>query len=291
VSQARRLAVLGHPISHSLSPRLHQAAYATLGLDWRYEAVDVVSDDLAGFVASRDAQWRGLSLTMPLKRAVLPLLDTRDDVVELIDVANTVLFEHRAGRRALHGYNTDVAGAVEALRAAGTAVGNVHVLGSGATATSVLLAVSRLGATTATVHTRSPARCGALRDAAGRFGLDLRVEETGSPDEYRSTGAGADLVVSTLPGDAGAGVEMPEGMARTAVLFDVAYDPWPSPLAARWQRVGGRVVTGLELLVRQALAQVRIFVGGDPDSPLPAEPAVFAAMRASIGLAVDAERD
>jgi shikimate dehydrogenase len=69
-----RLAVLGSPIAHSQSPALHTAAYAALGLDWQYDAVEVTGATLANFVASRDASWRGLSLTMPLKRDVLPLL-------------------------------------------------------------------------------------------------------------------------------------------------------------------------------------------------------------------------
>ena len=109
-----RLAVLGSPITHSKSPLLHAAAYAELGLDWQYDAIEVTGDTLAEFVSSRGPEWRGLSLTMPLKRDVLPLLDSRDDAVELTGVANTLLFG--AARR---GFNTDVYGITEAFRANG----------------------------------------------------------------------------------------------------------------------------------------------------------------------------
>jgi hypothetical protein len=103
-----RAAVLGRPIAHSLSPPLHRAAYEALGLDWTYDAVECGEDDLPALLDGLDASWAGLSLTMPLKQAVLPLLDEVSDLARDVAAANTVVL--REGRRA--GSNTDVHGIV-----------------------------------------------------------------------------------------------------------------------------------------------------------------------------------
>src|SRR3954451_24525387 len=142
-----RCAVLGDPIEHSLSPVLHRAAYAALGLEWTYDAVRVAAGDLAAYVAGLDAEWRGLSLTMPLKREVMPLLTSRDPWAERSGAANTVLLD-ADGR---HGLNTDVPGAIAAIREATDApVDRALVLGGGATAASVVLALAELGCSTVT---------------------------------------------------------------------------------------------------------------------------------------------
>ncbi len=150
-----RCAVVGSPIAHSLSPALHRAAYAELGLDWTYDHVEVDSAGLEEFVAGLDESWRGLSLTMPLKRTVVPLLDTRDDWVRLSGVANTLVLDE-GGR---HGFNTDIPGAIAAMQERlPSPARSAVVLGGGATATSVLLALAESGCTTATVLVRDPAR-------------------------------------------------------------------------------------------------------------------------------------
>src|SRR5215469_253426 len=161
-----KAAVLGSPIAHSLSPFLHRAAYAALGLDdWSYSLVECTSDRLAEFIGSLDASWAGLSLTMPLKRTVLPLLQHADPVAVATGGANTVVFRPE-GR---YGYNTDVQGIVDALHEAGAPVpGSVTIVGGGATACSALAAMRELGATTAEVVVRDPGRCAGLVAAAGR---------------------------------------------------------------------------------------------------------------------------
>src|SRR3954452_25032377 len=151
----RRCAVVGSPISHSLSPALHRAAYAELGLDWSYDHVEVDSAGLEEFISGLDGSWRGLSTTMPLKRTLVPLLDTSGDWVRLSGVANTLVLD--AGSR--HGYNTDIPGAIAAMDERLPAPpGSAVVLGGGATATSVLLALAESGCTSATVLVRDPAR-------------------------------------------------------------------------------------------------------------------------------------
>ncbi|HEX4400839.1 MAG TPA: shikimate dehydrogenase [Galbitalea sp.] len=271
-----RLAVLGSPIAHSLSPELHSAAYRALGLDWSYEAVEVTRDRLADFVTSRDDSWRGLSLTMPLKVEILPLLGEVSELARETGSANTVLFD-RAGPR---GFNTDVFGLVEGFSRHGrTALGSVLVLGGGATAASAIVASARLGAHTVFVGVRSPERASALHSVASAQGVELQVRQL---EDLLQIDERLDAVISTLPNGAAAEVAVDPDTVADATLFDVAYSPWPTPLAAAW--TGESVIGGLEMLVLQALAQVRIFVHGDPDLKLDRDEEVLAAMRSAVDL-------
>src|SRR3954452_10248311 len=166
----RRPAVLGHPIGGRFSPVLHRAAYASLGLDWRYDALDVTADDLADFVSSCGSEWVGLSLTMPLKHAVLPLLDAFDETVALVGAANTLVW--RDGAR--FGANTDVDGLVAALSERGTrTVERATVLGSGATAAAALVGLSRMGVRQVLLVARRQQAAEALHEVARRLGLSL----------------------------------------------------------------------------------------------------------------------
>lgn len=174
--EERRAAVLGRPIGHSLSPMLHRAAYAALGLggDWRYDAIDCGEDELAGRVDALGPEWAGLSLTMPLKRVALDVADEVSPLAAAVGAANTLLLGDR--RRA---DNTDVAGIVAALREAGvTEVDRALVLGAGGTAQAALAALRELGATTPTVLVRDVGRAGGLRAAAARLGVtpDIRAD-------------------------------------------------------------------------------------------------------------------
>ena len=276
-----RLAVLGSPIAHSQSPALHAAAYTVLGLDWQYDAIDVTGATLASFVASRDGSWRGLSLTMPLKRDVLPLLQSTDDTAALTGGANTVLFDRSHGALALRGFNTDVYGVTEAFREAGVySLDSVQILGGGATAASVLVAVRDLGAAHVLVSVRTPAKAVELVALGKTIGVEVVVRAFGQHDGPDNV---PDAVVSTIPGHGAHGLVFAERIREASVLFDVAYDPWPSELASAWTTAGGTVISGLEMLLHQAVAQVRVFVNGAPDATLPGEPDVLAAMRAAIG--------
>ena len=264
--------MLGSPIAHSKSPALHRAAYGALGLDWNYGVVEVTSGTLGSFVERLDDDWRGLSLTMPLKREVLPLLATMDTPSELTGGANTVLFD--GGR--LHGFNTDVFGIVAALGTAGVdSLTSVRILGGGATASSALVAAAQLGARSAVLGVRSPDRIGSLVAIAEQLDVELRIETLGAFEI-----AAPAVTISTLPNDVELGVRLePEGL-----LLDVAYEPWPTALAASWLAAGLVVVPGLEMLAQQALAQVRAFVNGSPRAVLRDEASVFAAMRTAVAL-------
>ena len=277
--RARTLAVLGSPIAHSKSPRLHAAAYRVLGLPWSYGAVEVVEGSLGAFINTCDESWRGLSLTMPLKREVVPMLASRSDLVETVGAANTVLFDDQGG---LHGFNTDVAGIVSAFADHGvTALESVQILGGGATAASVLAAAAQLGATRAVVSARDPERARSLEPLAAALGIELTIRRLGIMDRSLIVPS---AVISTVPGSSAHGMVYPQAVREGAVLLDVAYEPWPSELAAAWTAVGGTVVSGLEMLLHQAIGQVRIFVNAVEGSALPDELEVIAAMRASVGL-------
>lgn len=269
-----RAAVLGQPIAHSRSPLLHNAAYQALGLhDWTYTAIECDEEGLPGLIAGLGPDWAGLSLTMPLKRVVLPLLDEADPLVTAVGGANTVLFTP-AGRV---GHNTDVPGMVAALAAIGIVkADSATILGAGATAAAALAALRELGLTEAAVLARDPARAAGLLAAAARLGVtaDIRPFEAGP----RS----GDLVISTLP----AGVEVPlrtwPFVGDLPAVFDVVYHPWPTPLAAAAGRAGVPVASGFDLLLYQAARQVELMTGRMP--------APLAQMRAALAAGAEPDR-
>jgi shikimate dehydrogenase len=257
-----RAAVLGHPVSHSKSPALHLAAYGKLGIDISYTAVDLTEEALPQFMREVRSQigWRGLSVTMPLKTAMVSEVDDIRGVAGVLGVVNTVAFEEAGNTVRSVGYNTDVAGIVNAVRNAGVASAPAAVvLGGGGTAASALAALKDLGTDYAQVFVRDTGRAAEARAAAAVVGLTVDVRPM--PEAAVPT-ASADVVISTLPPRAADGLasELAGMQARTAgVLLDVAYDPWPSRIASVWQDGGGSVVPGLEMLLYQAVEQVRLF--------------------------------
>ncbi|MEV8094851.1 shikimate dehydrogenase [Kitasatospora sp. NPDC085879] len=263
-----RAAVLGSPIAHSLSPVLHRAGYAALGMtERRYDRFEVDEAALPEFIERIDpAEWAGLSLTMPLKRAVIPLLDEVSGAALAVDAVNTVVFGPD-GRRS--GDNTDVPGLVNALRERGVErVESAAVLGAGATASSALAALAEVCTGEVTVHVRSAERAAQMRELGDRLGLRVRAAAW-------EDGAGAlahPLTISTTP--AGATDVFAEALpAAPGVLFDVLYHPWPTRLAAACAERGGVVLGGLDLLVHQAVLQFEAFTG--------VKPGPLAAMRAA----------
>jgi shikimate dehydrogenase len=256
----RHAAVLGSPIAHSLSPVLHRAAYARLGLArWSYGRHEVDEAGLAGFLdvvkrEDTERSWAGLSLTMPLKRVVIPLLDEADPTALAVHAVNTLVFRADGSR---YGANTDVAGLAAALRERG--VGSVRgaaVLGAGATAGSALAALSGLVKGPITVYLRNPARLAEFDALVAHFGLEL------DPRPWADAAGAAqfELVVNTTP--AGAADELAGRLPNhVGTLFDVLYHPWPTPLAAAWSERGGAVLGGQDLLVHQAVRQVELMTG------------------------------
>jgi shikimate dehydrogenase len=270
-----KAAVLGSPIAHSLSPVLHQAAYRAIGLTgWIYQAIECDEAGLPGLLAGCGPDWAGLSLTMPLKRAVLPLLDRVEPLAAGVGAANTVVFT--GGRR--HGHNTDVPGAIAALAEQGVTGtflppgAAVLILGAGATACSALAAARGLGIGEVRVAARDPARASDLLAAAGRLGVKVTLTPFGEP-----VGDSPDLLISTVPaGAADPYAQRISGRAlRPRCLLDIVYHPWPTPLAVAARQAGAAVADGFDLLLHQAVGQFELMTG---------RPAPLEAMRAA-GLA------
>lgn len=250
----RRCGVLGDPVAHSLSPVLHRAAYAELGLAWTYDAHRVPAGGLEAFLAGLDAEWRGLSLTMPLKREAMALADEVTDRARLAGAVNTLVLDDSVRL----GDNTDLPGAVAAIRErTSLPPASALVLGGGATATSIGLALVELGVTSIELLVRDPSRAQETVDALRSHptGVDVRV---GALDPVRDLAA--DIVVSTIP----AAAQTDDLVARCAdvpVVFEALYDPWPTPLAAAALASDRVLVGGLDLLVHQAALQLELFTG------------------------------
>jgi shikimate dehydrogenase len=264
-SKGRQAAVLGSPISHSLSPALHLAAYRALGLShWSYGAHEVQAPALRAFVAGLGPAWVGLSLTMPLKEAALEVADQVSDLAREVGAVNTLVRRQGGG---WNGDNTDVYGVSQALREAGCVkAASAVVLGSGATARAVVAALAALDCTKVTFAVRSAARQESV-DQARRAGLEVVVVGLG---QLAGVLGDTPVVVSTLPAHALAGSTLPARVLAKGsrmpgcLLLDVVYAGWPTPLAQAFQEAGATVVSGLELLVHQAAQQVHLMTGQYP---------------------------
>jgi shikimate dehydrogenase len=264
-----RAAVLGKPIAHSLSPVIHNAGYAAAGLTgWEYTAIECAESELADRVAALGPEWAGLSLTMPLKEVALAVADEVSPVAAAIGAAHTLT----RGASGWHADNTDAPGMVDALAAAGvTSVSEVAVLGAGGTARAALAAAAQLGARV-TVYARRPAAIAALESVAASLAVTL----TGAAWDDAARCADADVVLATVPKGVADSLGDTVRWRPGTVLFDAIYDPWPTPLAAAAARAGCPVVSGLDLLLAQAVHQFVRFTGA---------PAPVAEMRAALAAA------
>ena len=276
----KQLAVVGSPISHSKSPAIHAAAYRVLKLDWSYSAIELGKGQLLNWLDGLDESWHGVSVTAPLKEEAAAFAAT--DLVKVLGAANTLL-RVSGGWTA---YNTDVFGIIQALRTAAKGeVRKVAIIGSGATAKSALAAVAELYPDAElTLAARN-------RDALPKlanFALHAFKFETKTTANISKALSGNDLVISTLP--AGALDDYVRKLRKSWVLkprgllFDVAYEPWPSEAAKLWSDAGLQVVAGIEMLLWQAIAQIRLFTTGSTDTELFNEAAIMHAMRDSVGL-------
>jgi shikimate dehydrogenase len=266
LGDVRRCAVLGSPIEHSLSPALHRAAYTQLGLDWTYDKLEIDQHRLAPFVAGLDESWRGLSLTMPLKVAVLELGEV-DQLAQLAGAGNTLILEADTRRV----YNTDVGGLAWAVRQVTTVpLPRVTILGTGATASAALIAAAQLGAQQVTVAARTPSRAEPLRALSRELGVELEIRPWWA--RLPQTNVAVSTVVS------GAADTIAPSVADSAPLIvDAIYDPWPTVLATTAQQAGCTVISGRDLLIGQALLQIELMTGRS----VPAE-LLYAALPAEL---------
>lgn len=263
-----RAAVLGRPVSHSLSPVLHRAAYAALGLtDWTYDALDIGAEDLPVLLAGLGEEWRGFSVTMPCKQAAVEVADVVEPLPRLLQAANT-LVRTSSGWRA---ENTDVGGIGMALQLAGVEdVGAATIVGAGGTAAAAAVALASLGAEHVDVVVRDPLRAGAVARVLGVLGVPFTVTR------LATAVLDSPLVVSTVP--IGAQPDLMHLAWRGGqTVLDVLYAPWPTPLSQRVTAAGGTVAGGLDVLFWQATAQVELMTG---------QPAPIAEMRSALDAAV-----
>lgn len=271
---ARRLAVVGWPVDHSLSPALHGAAARALVLEWDYRRCAVPPGELARFVGALGAEWLGLSVTAPHKHDAAAVAVELDELARATGTANTLLLSgDGVGGRAVRGWNTDVGGIVRAFADAGLEEARSGaIVGAGATAQTSLVALAAMGARRVTVSLRSPAKAERLRELAESLRIALHVQ---SLDESLP---GVDAAVSTLPAAAEA---VPAFATPPSRLLDADY---ARPDGSRFlgSLPAASIIDGREMLLGQAVLQARIFALGAVESPLPDEPRVAAAMRAAL---------
>ncbi len=275
----RKYAVLGDPISHSKSPAIHTAAYAALGLDWSYEAVQIPRGELSAFLNAGHG-YSGFSLTMPLKEELMVWAASAgaalDEAARSTGVGNTLLID---GPEV---FNTDVYGAKQALsEVVPSSIDRIALLGSGATAKSLLLASSSYfeGLQEVIVFARDVSKIdalGAMLSDAGHGSVNLQW----LPLEAAADFGGAELTISTLPADVASQFEVDVPL-RGGYLFDVTYNGTGS-LQNSFDV--SNQVSALSMLVWQALAQIRIFVSNDAQQPLTNEQELLEVMRASVQL-------
>lgn len=259
-------AVIGSPIEHSLSPVIHRAAWAQIGIDgWEYRRLEQDADSLPRFIGGLGGDCAGLSVTMPCKQAVMPLLDAIDPLASAVGAVNTVV----PSSGVLAGFNTDVTGISSAIRRACSQADralptSAVVLGARATASSALAALGELGIVTSTVAARRFGGPGSVVAASSRLGVSIDQVLWSDRDAVLRAISGADLVISTLP----AGVADPLAEHMTVregqILLDVVYSPRETALRSAFERNGGIVAEGTDMLVFQAAAQVQLMTGRTP---------------------------
>jgi len=270
----RRAAVLGKPIAHSLSPVIHNAGYAAAGLpNWSYTAIECAEAEFLGLIAGLGPEWAGLSLTMPLKEVALSVADELSPIVARVGAANTLV---RRAHGTWYADNTDITGMVYVLREAQVAPSpTVTLLGAGGSARGALAAAAELSARAVTVVARRAEAIDDLRPVAEALGLGFSAASWAEAGDY----IGADVVISTVPKGVADPLAAHVPWRKSTIVFDVIYDPWPTPLAAAAAAAGCTVISGLDLLLAQAVGQFEQFTGVLP-APVQAMQEALVAARA-----------
>ena len=252
-----RSALIGDPAEHSLSPAIHRSGYAALGLDWRYDAITVHPEDLESFVSGCIAErtWVGLSVTAPHKEALMAFGEP-DQVTRLVGAGNTIVFHDRSTENPPTIHNTDVPGFVRAWRShSKKPVKTAAVVGNGATARSLVVALAGLGVSELVLVARNPARTDKIMELADTLSVTAKVQSLETP--LPPVG----LVASTIPAPA-TSTWAEQWAVAAETVFDVVYDPWPTPLADAAARSGRMALNGLDLLAGQAVDQFFLLTGG-----------------------------
>lgn len=265
----KTICLLGHPVSHSISPKFQQAALDALGIDAKYEAWDTAPEDLAATVERlRSGDLLGANLTVPHKVAAMRLVDRPDAMVERVGALNTII--NRGG--ILHATNTDVAGITGALREAGIEAGGKQVvlLGAGGAARAAVVAMRTAGATRVTIANRTEANAHALAEVGGPD-LDIRYAPLDVQDAtFRRAVSEAQIVIQStsmgmLHGPAEHDTPVPaELFSAGQVAFDLVYVPEGTPFLRAAAAAGATTVGGLMMLIHQGAEAFRLWLGQEP---------------------------
>lgn len=258
-------AVIGSPIQHSLSPFLHQAAYRDLGLNIDYRRIEITKETIGSFLASWPEGLVGLSVTMPLKQVIIPLLSQVDGLAKAVGAVNTVV-PFPGGITA--GFNTDVYGLVTAIKEAKGREFNPEravIVGSGATASSALAALGELQAGQINLLARRVSGAGNAVQAATRLGIDPGYVPLAAGEKARETLQAADLIISTVPRAVLDDFYQTISFNPEQTVLDIVYDPWPSELVKQASRSGATIISGKAMLLHQALMQVKLFTSRTPN--------------------------
>ena len=249
-------AVLGSPISHSLSPRLHMCAYKHLNISGNYGSFDVPAGTLRDFLKDKADGWTGFSLTMPLKEEVLSVAEVIDPLVKRIQSGNTLV--RQGDSWILH--STDVRGFQSAWNHENPSKPkSVLIVGSGATARAAAAAFDDESTAISVLH-RNTEREESMRASVNLSNMKFLPWQF-SNDFYES-----DLVVNTTPKSVLDSFAQELSQKPQGTFFDVIYNPWPTQFATAWSKTGSAVISGLDLLIAQGIEQIKLFSGIDFDA-------------------------
>jgi shikimate dehydrogenase len=265
----KHFAVIGSPIEHSLSPKIHSAAYQFLGLDWDYTGFEVKEDGLSSFLATTGSHLAGISVTMPLKNEAAAIATSSDSIVEKLGVANTLL-KTQAGYSA---YNTDVFGIQQALAGAWVeGMESIAILGAGATAQSALYAASANSPDAkVAVYARDVSRTEAMSSLAASLGVTLEIRELSSFSNSHN------LTISTIPSSA---LDDLVAGNKDGWFLNASYSSKDSTFTKQFR--AERAVAGETMLIWQAIAQIRIFLTGSANVDIDNEAGLFAKMSGAL---------
>ena len=258
-------AVIGSPITHSLSPVLHLAAYRDLGIEIDYRRIEVKKDAVESFLGSWPENLVGLSVTMPLKQVIIPLLSQVDGLAKAVGAVNTVV-PFPGGITA--GFNTDVYGIVAAIKEVkgrDWSPKKAVIIGSGATASSALAALVELGAGQINLVARRVSGAGNAVQAATRMGIDPGYVPLAATDKARKTIENADLIISTVPREVLDEFYKTISFNSNQAVLDIIYDPSPTMLVKRALAAGASIISGKFMLLHQAVMQVKLFTSRTPN--------------------------
>jgi shikimate dehydrogenase len=268
--------VIGDPIAHSKSPLIHRFWIEALGLDAEYCAVQVPETKLANYLHERrsNPDWRGCNVTMPLKRAVVPFVASLDYAARTVQAVNTIV--HRAERR-IDGYNTDVTGVAEPLRAReritypNHVATYVQIIGAGGAARAAALGASQAGYCDFDVFNRSIEKAHELAALIGApFDQGQSLDTLGpirnpgaGPEDQRYSHVIINATSMGMLGQPAVPINLSDYHADT-IVFDMVYSPLTTPLLSQARAFGLRVIDGLEMLIAQASKSFELFFGAAP---------------------------